>query len=340
MSIALLIVLFLVLASEFVNGWTDAPNAIATVVSTRVMSLRTAVGMAVVMNTIGALSGTAVATTIGTGIIDPSLITLPIIASALLSIVIWSSIAAQFGLPTSETHALVAGLAGAGLAVAGPEALLFSGWIKIGIGLIASSFFGFGIAWLISKIIFLIGLKSNWSPCPARRTFDRLQILSAGLMAYNHGMNDGQKFIGVFTIALVIGGVLPAFKVLWWVALLCAVVMGIGTSFGGRRIISMLGEKMTNITSWQGFSSEISASCVIFGSSLAGVPLSTTHTISTSIMGVAASRRMSAVRWFQARKIIFAWIATFPICGAIGYATAWFLTDGLLLVKHIVLLFL
>jgi PiT family inorganic phosphate transporter len=338
MDIILISVLFLVLAAEFVNGWTDAPNAIATVVSTRVMSLRTAIIMAVVMNIIGAISGTAVATTIGTGIIDPSLITLPIIAAALLSIVIWSSVAAQFGLPTSETHALVAGLAGAGLAVAGPEALLFSGWIKISIGLVASSLLGFGVAYVTSKAIFLIGLKSEWRPGPARKAFNRLQIVSAGLMAYNHGMNDGQKFIGVFTIALVIGGVLPAFKVLWWVALLCAVVMGIGTSFGGKGIISMLGEKMTNITSWQGFSSEISASAVIFGASLAGVPISTTHTISTSIMGVAASRRMGAVRWFHAKNIVYAWIITFPICGAIGYVTAWILTNGLPIAQHIIVL--
>jgi PiT family inorganic phosphate transporter len=334
MSFFLILVLVLTLCAELVNGWTDAPNAIATVVSTRVMSLRMAIFMAVAMNTLGALTGTAVATTIGTGIVDPTLITLPVIASALIAIVVWGTLAAQFGLPTSETHALVAGLAGAGLAVAGPGALLLSGWIKISIGLIASSFFGFGISYLVGKAIFLLGLKCNWRPGPARKMFDRLQILSAGLMAYNHGMNDGQKFIGVFTIALVVGGVIPSFQVLWWVALLCAVVMGIGTSLGGKNIISMLGEKMTNIQSWQGFGAEISSSGVIFASSLAGVPISSTHTISTSIMGVAASRRMSAVQWFQSRKIVFAWVATFPICGLIGYAIAWLFVNAIPVVQH------
>jgi len=339
MDILLILVLGLTLAAELVNGWTDAPNAIATVVSTRVMSLRAAVIMAVCMNTLGALTGTAVAETIGTGIVDPTLITLPVIAAALISIIVWGTVAARFGLPTSETHALVAGLAGAGLAVAGPEALLLSGWIKVAIGLLASSFLGFGMSYLVGKAIYLIGLRSNWLPGQARRTFDRLQILSAGLMAYNHGMNDGQKFIGVFTIALVIGGVLPSFQVLWWVALLCAFVMGIGTSLGGKSIISMLGEKMTNIASWQGFSAEVSSSAVIFASSLAGVPISSTHTISTSIMGVAAARKMSAVRWFHAKKIVFAWGATFPICGMIGYATAWMLVKALPVIQNLLSVF-
>lgn len=334
MSFLLILVLVLTLTAELVNGWTDAPNAIATVVSTRVMSLRLAVFMAVVMNTLGALTGTAVATTIGTGIVDPMLVTLPVIASALIAIVVWGTLAAQFGLPTSETHALVAGLAGAGLAVAGPEALFLDGWIKIGIGLIASSFFGFGISYVVGKAIFLLGVKCDWHPGPARKMFDRLQIVSAGLMAYNHGMNDGQKFIGVFTIALVVGGVLPSFQVLWWVALLCAVVMGIGTSLGGKSIISMLGEKMTNIQSWQGFGAEISSSAVIFSSSLSGVPISTTHTVSSAIMGVAASKKIGDVRWFHARKIFFAWFATFLFCGTMGFVTAWLFVNAVSLVQQ------
>ncbi|MCX6739115.1 MAG: inorganic phosphate transporter [Candidatus Parcubacteria bacterium] len=340
MNIILLIVLFLVLAAEFLNGWTDAPNAIAAVVSTKVIPFRYAVAMAVVMNTIGAISGTAVATTIGKGIVDSSFVTLPVITSALVPTILCGMYAARFGLPISKTHALVAGLTGAGIAVGGMNAILLSGWIKIGIGLAASLSVGFILSYIVSKCIYEIGLRSKWSPGKARRNFNRLQILSAGLMAYNHGMNDGQKFIGIFTVTLVIGGILPAFQVPLWVAILCAVTMGLGTSFGGKRIITTLGEKMTSIQSWQGFSAEISSSAVIFASSMMGVPISTTHTVSSSIMGVAAARNVNGVRWFQARKIIVAWFATFLFCGAIGYATAWLITYGLPLVKHIVLLFL
>lgn len=333
MSFLLFFVLFLVLAAEFVNGWTDAPNAIATVVSTRVMSLSAAIVMAVFMNVLGAISGTAVATTIGTGFVDPKLITLPVIAAALIAIIIWGTITAQLGWPTSKTHELVAGLAGAGLAAAGPSALLSSGWIKIGIGLLASSFLGFFISLILGKIIYNIGLRSDRPAASARRMFDRLQILSAGLVAYNHGMNDGQKFIGIFTITLVTAGILPSFHVPLWVAMLCAAVMGIGTSFGGKNIINMLGEKMTTISSWQGFTAELSASGILFTSSLTGIPISTTHTVSTSIMGASAARKMSAVRWFQVRKIAWAWIITFPICGAIGFAVSWFLTHGIPLIQ-------
>jgi len=179
MNIFLYIVLGLTLIAEFYNGWTDAPNAIATVVSTRVMSIRTATMMAVTMNVIGAISGTAVATTIGTGFIEASFVTLPVIASALVPTILCGMLAARFGLPISKTHALVAGLTGAGLAVAGPNALLSIGWIKIGFGMFASILLGFGLSYLISKAIYETGLRSEWRPARARKTFDRLQILSA-----------------------------------------------------------------------------------------------------------------------------------------------------------------
>ncbi len=317
MNILLVLVLCLVLASEFVNGWTDAPNAIATVVSTRVISPQKAVIMAVGLNIIGNLSGTAVAYTIGEDIVDPSIINLPTIAAALIGIVVWSSVAARFGIPTSESHALVAGLAGAGLATAGPSVLIWSGWEKVIIGLVFSSLLGFCLAWGIGKII--QAFFSERRPAESKRIFDRLQILSAAFMAYNHGMNDGQKFVGVFVMALVIGGVLPVFHVPVWVILLCAGAMGLGTSVGGYKIISMIGEKMVHIESWQGFGAELAASSTILVASISGIPLSTTHTITTSLMGVAASRRLSAVRWKYSTDIMMAWIFTFPICGVIAY---------------------
>lgn len=318
METILIITLFLVLASEFVNGWTDAPNAIATVVATRVISPSKAVLMAMLMNIAGALSGTAVAKTIGKGIVDPSLIDLKTISAALIGLVVWSSINAKFGKPTSESHALISGLAGAGIAASGFKALLLSGWIKVFIGLFCSSFLGFFAAFCIGKIIQL--LFANSPAARSRRVFDRLQIFSAAFMAYNHGLNDGQKFIGVFTIALVLGHKLPYFTIPLWVIILCAGVMGIGTSIGGWRIINMLGEKMVSIKSWQGFSAELASSGVILCTSFFGIPLSTTHTITTSIMGSAASLRMSDVRWKYVADIVVAWLITFPVCGIIAYA--------------------
>jgi PiT family inorganic phosphate transporter len=317
MDVQLIVVLFLVLAAEFVNGWTDAPNAIATVVSTRVVSPRIAVILAVLLNIVGALAGTSVAYTIGKGIVNSSAINLGTIAAAQVAIVVWSSIAARFGIPTSESHALVAGLAGAGLAVAGPDVLVWSGWQKVIIGLFYSSLLGFAGAWVIGKAIqFFFG---KGPPSASRRAFNRLQLFSAAFVAFNHGMNDGQKFIGVFALALSLGGILPVFRIPLWVILLCSVTMGIGTSVGGWRIIRMLGQKMVHIESWQGFGAEFAASSTILAASLSGIPLSTTHTITTSLMGVTAARRLSIVRWRHSREIAIAWLVTFPVCGAIAF---------------------
>lgn len=334
MSSLLLAVLFLVLAAEFVNGWTDAPNAIATVVSTRVLPFRAAILLAVALNIIGAMCGTAVAATIGKGIVDASVIDLRTVAAALIAIIAWSTIAARVrlpgrdtvGIPTSESHALVAGLTGAALATAGWKALLWNGWQKVIFGLAFSSVIGFTMGILIAKGVQLIFAAK--SPTKARRLFDRLQIFSAAFMAFNHGLNDGQKFIGVFTLALVLGGILPSFQIPLWVIILCAVTMGVGTSVGGKNIIGTLGMRVTDLTTWQGFSAEAGASLTILGASAAGIPLSTTHTITTSIMGVGASRRVSAVRWSVVADIALAWIFTFPVCGAIAYVSS-------LILKHL-----
>jgi PiT family inorganic phosphate transporter len=312
--------LLLILAAEFVNGWTDAPNAIATVVSTRVLRPHHAVLMAGVLNAAGAFAGTAVATTIGKGIVRAEAIDIQTVGAAMMGIVIWSTVAWYYGLPTSESHGLVAGLAGAGLATAGPTVLLWDGWKKVLIGILFSTFLGFGMALALMFAIYWIFRGTH--PGLVRRVFGRLQVVSAALMAFSHGSNDGQKFIGVFTLALVLGGILPEFAVPAWVILLCAATMGIGTAVGGWRIIRTMGLRLTKLEPVHGFAAETAAGLTIQGAALLGIPLSTTHTIATAIMGVGASRRLSAVRWGVAGKIVLAWILTFPICGLIAYVTA------------------
>jgi len=312
--------LLLILAAEFVNGWTDAPNAIATVVSTRVLRPHQAVLMASVLNAAGAFAGTAVAATIGKGILRAEAIDVHTVGAAMMGIVIWSTAAWYYGLPTSESHGLIAGLAGAGLATAGPGVLLWDGWKKVLIGLLLSTFLGFLAA--LALMIGILWLFRRRHPGSVRRLFGRLQVASAALMAFSHGSNDGQKFIGVFTLALVLGGVLPRFEVPAWVILLCAATMALGTAVGGWRIIKTMGLRLTKLEPVHGFAAETAAGLTIQGAAFFGIPLSTTHTISTAIMGVGASRRLSAVRWGLARNIVLAWILTFPICGLIAYVTA------------------
>lgn len=316
----LIIVLILVLGAEFVNGWTDAPNAIATVVSTKVLSPKRAVLLATSLNIVGALFGTAVAATIGKNIVVLSAINLETIAAALVGIIVWSSVNARWGIPTSESHALVAGLAGATLATAGPDALLWVGWKKVIIGLAFSSVVGFMLSMLIAW--FIIAKFASSAPTKTNVWFSRLQIVSAGFMAFNHGSNDGQKFIGVFAMALVLGGVYTTFTVPIWVILLCAVTMGIGTMSGGWRIIKKVGMSMVDLKPWQGFCAETAAGSTIMVASHFGIPLSTTHTITMAIAGVGASRRLDGVRWDIAKDIILAWVLTFPVCGAIGFIVA------------------
>ena len=313
-------VLLLILAAEFVNGWTDAPNAIATVVSTRVLPPYQALLMATALNILGAMSGTAVAATIGKGIVDSSIVTPVTIGAAMVGIIFWSTVAWYYGLPTSESHALVAGLAGAGLATSGPDVLLWEGWQKVLIGLVFSTFLGFLGGMAIMLGIYRIFFNSR--PGTVRILFGRLQIFSAALMAFSHGSNDGQKFIGVFSLALVLGGILPEFRVPLWVIFLCGIIMGVGTACGGWRIIKTMGLRLTKLEPVHGFAAETSAALVIEAATRLGVPLSTTHTINTAIMGVGSHRRFSAVRWGIAGEIVTAWILTFPVCGLIAYVVA------------------
>jgi PiT family inorganic phosphate transporter len=310
-------VLALILMAEFVNGWTDSPNAIATVVSTRVLSPYQAVIMATVLNAVGAMSGTAVAATIGKDIIRPDVINLTTVAAAMLGIIIWSTLAWYWGLPTSESHALIAGLTGAGLASAGPESLLWTGWSKVLIGLVFSTFLGFFGGLLLMALLYRS--LANSRPGSVRRIFGRLQILSAAFMAFSHGSNDGQKFIGVFTLSLLLGGILPSFQVPLWVIFLCALTMGVGTAIGGWRIVKTMGLRLTKLEPVHGFAAETAAALTIEIATRLGIPLSTTHTINTAIVGVGATRRFSAVRWGVTFEIVTAWILTFPVCGIIGW---------------------
>lgn len=323
-GLSLIIVLLLVLAAEFVNGWTDSPNAIATVVSTRVLSPSKAVMMAAVLNIIGALvTGTAVAATIGKGIVRPEIIDLPVVAAAMLTIIVWSTIAWRYGIPTSESHELIAGLTGAGLAAAGPSVLLWGGWQKVLIGLGFSTFLGFSLSMVLMTSLYWLFRRT--SPSTVGGIFGKLQILSAAFMAFSHGSNDGQKFMGVFALTLLLGGAISQFAVPLWVILLCGAVMGLGTAVGGWRIIRTMGFGLTKLEPVNGFAAETSAGFAIMLASAFGIPLSTTHTINISIMGVGATRRFSAVRWGVARNIVAAWILTFPVCAGLGYLFAWLL---------------
>lgn len=280
--------------------------------------------MAAVLNLLGALSGTAVAETIGRGIVDPSVISLTTIGGAMVGIIIWSTIAARWGIPTSESHALVAGLAGAGMAASGPSVLLWAGWKKVLLGLLFSTGLGFGGAFLLMIAIYWIFRRADRNK--VRRPFRYLQIGSAAFMAFSHGSNDGQKFMGVFTLSLMLAGLVPTFQIPLWVMLLCGTVLGIGTSIGGWKILRTMGMKLTKLETHQGFAAEMAAATTIELASRMGIPLSTTHTISTAIVGVGAVRGVSAVRWGVTLNIVAAWFLTFPICAGISWAVVKMMT--------------
>ena len=316
-SSATLVVLMLVLAAEFVNGWTDAPNAIATVVSTRVLRPYTAVVMATALNIAGAFSGVAVAQVIGKGFVKPEVVGLPTIAGAMVGIVVWSTLAWWRGLPTSESHGLVAGLTGAGYATSGMDALVATGWNKVLIGLVFSTFLGFGGGLLLMILISRVFFRAR--PRTVRETFGRLQILSSAFMAYSHGSNDGQKFIGVFALTLFLGGVSNEFSIPGWIIWVCALMMGAGTAVGGWRIIRTMGLRLTKLEPVHGFCAETAAAMTIEVASKLGIPLSTTHTINTAIMGVGSTKRLSAVRWGVGKEIVTAWILTFPVSALIAW---------------------
>ncbi len=328
-TLGLAVVLVLVLASVFVNGWTDAPNAIATVVSTRVMSPRSAVIMAAVFNFLGVLlMGTAVADTIQSIIrIVPGKEALAVVGAAQLSIVLWAVAAWRFGIPTSESHALIAGLTGAGLAssradIVGTGAVNWSAWEKVFQGLGISSVLGFAFGFLCAWLVVL--LFRRVSRGAANQFFSKAQIVSAAAMAFSHGTQDGQKFMGVFALALALGGMLPfsaggTIGIPLWVMVACSAIMAVGTSVGGYRIIKTMGMDMVKLEKFQGFSAEVAASVCLLGSTVLGIPVSTTHTKTTAIMGVGLQKGLRGVKWGIVGEMFAAWVLTFPVCLVIGY---------------------
>lgn len=326
MTLILIITLLLVGASIFVNGWTDAPNAIATVVSTRVLHPRAAILLGAVMNFFGVfLMGTAVASTtasivtIGSG--SQALVTL---AAAQLSIVLWAVGAWRYGIPTSESHALIAGLMGAGMSLGGLSVFNMDGVIKVLWGLFISSVVGFALGLLLTKIV--KHLFRNVKRRAANRFFSIGQILSASLMAFSHGAQDGQKFMGIMVLALIVGQILPVpvgtMVIPIWVMIAASVLMAVGTSIGGYRIIKTMGMDMVSLQKYQGFAAEVAASSSMLVATALGIPLSTTNTKGTAMMGAGAAEGLEKVNWDIAKEMFTAWILTFPACMILGYVFA------------------
>ncbi|HEX7246878.1 MAG TPA: inorganic phosphate transporter [Actinomycetota bacterium] len=322
-----IVVLVLAYAFEFANGWTDAPNSIATVVSTRVLRPLPAVIMAGTLNLVGALVvGTAVAKTIASGIVDPGFVTLGTVAAAVLAATLWALSAQYFGLPSSESHALVAGLIGAGFATGGLEALEWSGTSKSLIGLVTSPLGGFLMGLLLMVAIYRLFAKVRRPT--VSRIFGRGQIVSAGFMAFSHGTNDAQKTMGIIALAFylnevgTLGAEAPELTIELWMILSAAVVMGVGTMVGGWRVIRTMGMRLTHLEPVNGFAAETGAATVITIAARLGIPVSTTHAIGSAIMGVGATKRLSAVRWGVAGEVVAAWILTWPSCMVLGYLLA------------------
>jgi PiT family inorganic phosphate transporter len=327
---ALLITVILTLGVILVNGWTDAPNAIATCVSTRSISPRAAVLMAAVFNFLGVLVMTLVNATVAQTIYNmvdfggnptEALIAL---CAALFAIVVWATSASFFGIPTSESHALIAGLSGAAIALHnGFSGINGAEWIKVIYGLALSTAIGFGAGWCCVKLIELIFKKID-----RRRTstlFKNAQVVGGAAMAFMHGAQDGQKFMGVFMLGIFLSqgkASVTNFVIPIWLMVLCSAIMALGTSIGGYRIIKAVGMDMVKLEKYQGFAADLAAASCLLLSSLTGIPVSTTHTKTTSIMGVGAAKRLSSVNWGVVKEMVYAWILTFPGCGLIGYLMA------------------
>lgn len=323
-----LLVCVIVLATvfDFINGFHDTANAIATSVSTRVLTPKIAVLMAAILNMVGALSGTAVAATVGKGIVEASSVTQITIVSALASAIVWDIITWYFSLPTSSSHAILSSIVGAAIATAGTGVIIQKGVYKVLIALIVSPLLGVILGFLL--MLFLIWLFRRAAPSLVSNLFGRLQIVSAAYMAFSHGNNDAQKTMGIITMALVSYYKLPDFHVPIWTIVLCATAMAFGTAAGGWRIIKTLGMRLVALRPINGFAAETSAATIIEIASRIGLPLSTTHIISSTIMGVGASKRLSAVRWGIGGNIIMAWILTLPACAVL----AWTLCKVLILI--------
>jgi inorganic phosphate transporter, PiT family len=313
----LVAVIFLTLAFEFSNGWHDAANSIATVVSTRVLTPVRAVAWAAFWNFIAAfVFGTAVAGTIGKGMIHIEMVTQQVLLAGLLGAVSWNLITLILGLPTSSSHALMGSYGGAAVANAGYKALILSGWVKPILFIFLSPIVGGLVAILLTIAASWIVRKQR--PRRVDKTFRRLQLLSAALFSLGHGTNDSQKGMGIITAALVAGGLLQSFSVPYWVIICCHLAMGGGTMAGGWRIIKTMGQRITKLTPFGGFSAETAGGVTLVMNAVFGIPVSTTHTITGAIVGVGAAHRLTAVRWGVTRRIIWAWVLTIPGAAMIG----------------------
>jgi len=322
---------------EYSNGFHDAANAIATVVSTRVLTPRKAIAMAAFFNLTGALFGGAVASTIGKGLVDTNVVSMTTVLSAVIAAFTWNITTWWFGLPSSSSHALIGGLCGAALAAANGNWSVIKWnagvWPKVVVPMITSPFAGFIFGALLMFLLFVA--LQRFTPHFVHSLFGKLQIFSAAWMAHSHGTNDAQKTMGIITLALFTGTQggsfdhlpawlsflkTPVFVLPKWVIVLCAVTMAVGTAAGGWRIIRTLGHRMVKLQPVHGFAAETTAALIIQGASYYGIPLSTTHVISASIMGVGAVKRFSGMRWTVVERIIWAWVFTLPASGLIGYA--------------------
>jgi PiT family inorganic phosphate transporter len=322
-SFAIAALVGVALLFDFMNGLHDAANSIATVVSTRVLKPSTAVIWAAFFNFIAfAVFGLHVANTIGTGIVDARIIDAHVIFGALTGAIVWNVITWGLGLPSSSSHALIGGLAGAGIAKAGIGAVVYSGLGKTAAGIVLSPLLGFVLAQLIVVVVQWLNLRST--PFAVDRRFRILQLASASLYSLGHGGNDAQKTMGIIAVLLYSQGMLDGgFHVPFWVVISCQLAMALGTLMGGWRIVHTMGSRITHLKPIQGFCAETGGAITLFLATGLGVPVSTTHTITGAIVGVGAARRTAAVRWHVAQRIVVAWVVTLPAAALMGAAVYW-----------------
>ena len=328
MDTALLVVITLVLlalAFDYINGFHDAANSIATVVSTRVLTPGQAVVWAAFFNFIAAFAfGTAVARTVGAGMVDLKFVTFAVIAAGLTGAIVWNLITWYYGLPTSSSHALFGGYGGAAIAKSGLPAILWSGWTKTLVFIVVAPMVGLFVGLATMTATFWIFRKT--SPARVDQLFRKLQLLSAALFSLMHGANDAQKTMGIITGVLFTAGYISTFDVPFWVVLAAHLAIGLGTLSGGWRIVRTMGTKITKLAPVGGFAAETGAAVAILIATVLGIGISTTHTITGSIVGVGATRRLSAVRWGVAGRIVWAWVLTIPAAGFVGASTYYLLS--------------
>ena len=315
----LVLVIIAALIFDYINGFHDTANAIATCVSTRALSVKAAIFMAAFLNFAGAMVSTKVAATIGKGIVDANSITQLVVLAGVMGAIIWNLVTWYYGLPSSSSHAIIGGIMGAVIAHAGPAMLQWKGLKKIVMALLISPVVGTIIGFTFMVIV--LWIFRNHSPGPLNKGFRKLQIASAAFMAFSHGSADAQKSMGVITMALLAYGLIPTFTVPMWVKIACAVAMALGTAAGGWRIIKTLGRDFVKLHPVHGFCVETAAASVIMGAASIGMPVSTTHVITSSILGVGISKRITAVNWNVAYRIVWAWVLTIPASAFVAYLT-------------------